>query len=131
MDIIKQRPLRRRQNKKTSDNHPRMLVSLTYTHAQDSLGNVITRTTIVILQHRYIKILIFLYTGIKLGLQLHVQARVVGQEWEGGSFARNVDQIRHEFQLYDVTDTLRRRFHYNVGLSGLCFDFFFELWDIF
>ena len=51
-DIIKQRPLRRRQNKKTSDNHPRMLVSLTYTHAQDSLGNVITRTTIVILQQR-------------------------------------------------------------------------------
>ena len=49
-DIIKQRPLRRRQNKKTPDNHPRMLVSLTYTYAQDSLGNVITRTTIVILQ---------------------------------------------------------------------------------
>ena len=41
----------------------------------------------------------------------------------GGSFARNVDQIRHEFQLYDVTDTLRRRLDYNVGLSGLCFDF--------
>ena len=41
----------------------------------------------------------------------------------GGSFARNVDQIRHELQLYDVTDTLsmRRRLDYNVGLSGLCF----------
>ena len=25
----------------------------------------------------------------------------------GSSFARNVDQIRHEFQLYDITDTLR------------------------
>ena len=50
MDIIKQRPLRRRQNK-TSDHHSLMLVSLAYTHAQDSLGNVVTRTTIVILQH--------------------------------------------------------------------------------
>ena len=29
-------------------------------------------------------------------------------------------KIRHEFQLYDVTDTLRRRLDYNVGLSGLC-----------
>ena len=52
MDIIKQRPLRRLQNKKTSDNHPRMLVSLTSTHAQDTLGNVITRAAIVILQQR-------------------------------------------------------------------------------
>ena len=34
-----------------------MLVSLTYTHAQDSLGNVITRTTIVILQHVFKKLL--------------------------------------------------------------------------
>ena len=33
-------------------------------------------------------------------------------------------KIRHEFQLYDVTDTLRRRLDYNVGLSGLCFDSF-------
>ena len=52
MDKIKQRPLRRRQNKKTSDHHSRMLVSLAYTHAQDSLGNFVTRTTIVILQQR-------------------------------------------------------------------------------
>ena len=43
----------------------------------------------------------------------------------GGSFAWNVDQIRHEFQLHDVTDTLRCRLEYNVGLSGLCFDFYF------
>ena len=48
----------------------------------------------------------------------------------GGSFARNGDQIRHKFQLYDVTDTLRRRLNYNVGLSGLCFDFF-DFWDFF
>ena len=48
----------------------------------------------------------------------------------GGSFARNVDQVRHEFQLYDVTDTLRRWLDYNVGLFGLCFEFFFEFWDL-
>ena len=45
---------------------------------------------------------------------------MVGQECVcvggGGSFARNVDQIHHDFQLYDVTDTLRRRLDYNVGL---------------
>ena len=46
-----------------------------------------------------------------------------------GYFARNVDQIYHEFQLNDVPDTLRRRLDYNVGLSGLCFDFFFQFWD--
>ena len=28
-------------------------------------------------------------------------------------------KIPHEFQLYDVTDTLRRRLDYNVGLYGL------------
>ena len=61
---------------------------------------------------------------------------MVGQECVcvcggGGSFARNVDQIHRDFQLYDVTDTLRRRLDYNVGLSGLCFDFFFfEIWDL-
>ena len=33
--------------------------------------------------------------------------RWVKMLWGGeGSFARNVDEIRHEFQLYDVTDTL-------------------------
>ena len=58
------------------------------------------------------------------------QALVVGQEWGGGSLAWNVDQKRHEFQLYDITDTLRCRLVYNVGLSGLCFDFFFKFWDI-
>ena len=39
-------------------------------------------------------------------------------------------KIRHEFQLYDVTDTLRRRLDYNVGLPELCFDIFFEFWDL-
>ena len=57
-DIIKLRPLRRRQNKKTFDNHSLMLVSLAYTHAQDSLGNVITRTTIVILQQSSTNIIV-------------------------------------------------------------------------
>ena len=36
--------------KMSSDNNTRMVVLLAYTHAQDSLGNVITRTTIVISQ---------------------------------------------------------------------------------
>ena len=55
----------------------------------------------------------------------HRHVRWVKREG-GGSFARNVDQIRHEFQLYDVTDTLSMRhwLDYYVGLSGLCFDFF-------
>ena len=39
--------------------------------------------------------------------------------------------MRHEFQFYDVSDTLRCRFDYNVGFSGLCIDFFFEFWDFF
>ena len=58
---------------------------------------------------------------------MNLQARAVGQECVGGggSFARIVDQMRHELQLYDVTDTLRRRLDYSAGLSGLCFDFFF------
>ena len=38
------------RNKKTSDNHQRMLVSLAYTLTLDGLGNFIARTTIVILQ---------------------------------------------------------------------------------
>ena len=36
------------------------------------------------------------------------QPRTVGQDWGGGggdSFAQNVDQTRHDFQLYDVIDT--------------------------
>ena len=48
-----------------------------------------------------------------------------GQEWEGGFLLPEMwTKVRHEFQLYDVTDTLKRRLDHNVGLSRLCFDFF-------
>ena len=73
-----------------------------------------------------------LHQGTEGGGDLHrkhpfSQARAVGQKRGGGLVARNVDQIRLEFLLYDVTDTLsmKRRLDYNyVGLCGLCFVFF-------
>ena len=57
------------------------------------------------------------------------QARAVGQEWGRGVLLPKMwIKIRHEFQLYDVTDTLRRR------LDSACLDyvltfFLFEFWD--
>ena len=48
-----------------------------------------------------------------------------GQEWEGGFLLAEMwTKVRHEFQLHDVSDTLKRRLDHNVGLSRLCFDFF-------
>ena len=50
MDISKTTTTPETTNKKTPVNNTLMLISLTYAHTQDSLGNVITRTTLVILQ---------------------------------------------------------------------------------
>ena len=74
--IIKQRPLRRRQNKKTSDHHSRMFVSLAYTHAQDSLGNVVTRTTMVILQQPHTHIRAHTHARTHAHTRTHMHARM-------------------------------------------------------
>ena len=54
-----------------------------------------------------------------------LRARAVGQEWGGGggSFAQNVDQTRHDFQLHDIIDT--RLAGRNNVLPLLAFSFHF------
>ena len=60
-------------NKNTSDNHMHMLVSLTHFHEQNRLGNVITRTTLVILQHVLPMVLCFVCIFQRSAWELYVQ----------------------------------------------------------